>query len=163
MLSLLRHGAIVAAIAMLSAHSAAAQRITPPPSGHAGGQLVPIVGAQYGAPERFAGVLGLGVSTAGSGDAWAGYAVIADAGQGGARLSFATIDRGPTGLGAEVRLSAIRTWRTSIVVAPSQTFVGPELRLSFTALTVGAGYYWRTAGRVTGDNRFAAVTFGIGM
>ena len=158
---LLARAVVPAALATISARTASAQHVTPEPTGHKSGQVVPLIGAQFGAPERLAGILGIGVATAGSGDAWAGYALIADAGQGGARLSVATLNHGPNGLGAQVRLTALRTWRKSTVVAPSQTFAGPELRISLTAITIGAGYYWRTAGRVPGDARFAAVTFGL--
>lgn len=120
-----------------------------------------MAGAQYGAPERFAAILGFAVANGGMGEPRAGYAVVADGGQGGARASLAVFSRAPTGVGAQVRVSAIRTWRNPLVVAANQTFVGPELRISFTALTVGVGHYWRTAGTTPGDNRFAAVTFSV--
>ena len=153
--------AAFAALATLVPRTAAAQFGSAPASSDKAGPVVPLIGALYGAPERFAGELGAVFTTAAKGDAWAGYAVIADAGQGGARVSVATVTHGQSGLGAQIRLSAIRTWRNSIVVAPNQTFAGPELRVSFTALTVGGGYYWRTAGITPGDRKFAAVTIGI--
>jgi len=153
--------AAVAALTTIAARAASAQHMTPAPTGHKAGDVVPLIGVQYGAPERLAGILGVGVATAGSGDSWAGYALLADVGPGGVRLSVATVDHGTSGLGAQVRLTAIRSWRNSAVVAPNQTFAGPEVRVSLTALTVGAGYYWRTAGLAPGDRRFAAVTFGL--
>ncbi len=150
-----------AGAAALTPRAAAAQFGSAPATNDKAGPVLPLIGAQYGAPERFAGELGAVFTTAAKGDAWAGYALIADGGQGGARASIATVTHGQSGLGAQVRVSAIRTWRNSIVVAPNQTFVGPELRVSFTALSVGAGYYWRAAGTAPGDRKFAAVTFGI--
>lgn len=153
--------ATLAALATLAPRVAAAQRISPAPPGEKPGELVPLVGVQYGAPERFAGILGFGVTTAGVAGAHSGYGIVADGGQGGGRLSLTTFTRVPSGLGAQFRVSALRTWRNSLVVARNQTFAGPELRLSFTALTVGGGYYWRTAGVTPGDHSFSAVTFGI--
>lgn len=127
---------------------------------HQPGDVIPLFGVQYGAPERYAGSLGVGVASAGGFNHWAGYALVADAGQGGARVSFATMSHSPTTI-AQVRLSAIRTWRTPLVVAGNQTFIGPEIRLSVLYLTVGAGHYWRTAGVTPGDGQFSALTFGF--
>lgn len=127
---------------------------------HKAGDVIPLFGVQYGAPERYAASLGVGFATTGGFQRWAGYALIAEGGQSGARVSLATMVHGAVTI-AQVRVSAIRTWRDPLVVAANQTFVGPELRLSMLYVTVGAGHYWRTAGTTPGDSQFSALTFGF--
>ena len=59
--------ATLATFATLAPRIAAAQLNSPSPSGVKAEQVVPVAGAQYGAPERFAAILGFAVANGGMG------------------------------------------------------------------------------------------------
>jgi hypothetical protein len=125
--------------------------------------VLPLYGLHIGAPEKVALAIGFAVPHTCTNDEFTGPEFFAEAGLGGAKAGTGLINFGAAGTSAQTRIAVIRTWRHPWRVAPSQTFVGPEVRVTYLLLSVGAGFYWRTAGHVPGDARFRAISGGIGF
>ena len=125
--------------------------------------VLPLYGLHVGAPEKVAFAVGFAVPHVCTSDEFIGPEFFAEAGLGGAKAGTGLINFGAAGTSAQTRVAVIRTWRHPWRVAASQTFVGPEVRVTYLLLSVGAGFYWRTAGHVRGDARFRAITGGIGF
>jgi len=125
--------------------------------------VLPLYGLQIGAPEKVALAVGFAVPHTCTNDEFTGPEFFAEAGLGGAKAGTGLINFGAAGTSAQTRVAVIRTWRHPWRVAPAQTFVGPELRVTYLLLSVGAGFYWRTAGHEPGDERFPAISGGIGF
>lgn len=123
-----------------------------------------MVGLQISAPQKIALGGGFVVPLRRTMESFSGLLAAAEVGVGGGRLSIGAASyAAPKVVGAQLRASVLRTWASPWKVAPRQTFVGPEARLTFGFLTVGGGGYWRVSGRAPGDERFAAFSLGLGL
>ena len=123
------------------------------------------VGAGYGGPLGPAGTVellyGLGADVREDGErvnARFGPLLQLHAGAGGGKLSLGvgaaadlTTDdfHGPAG--AALKLSLVRTWRSTLDDATERTYLGPELEFSVRHINVGLGVLTRLAG--TGGHR----------
>ena len=155
----LRVRAIAVALLTLVARPVLAQR----PDAKPQCGVLPLYGLHVGAPAKVALAIGFAVPHRCTNDEFTGPEFFAEAGLGGAKAGTGLINFGAAGTSAQTRVAVIRTWRHPWRVATSQTFVGPEVRVTYLLLSVGAGYYWRTAGHAPGDVRFHAITGGIGF
>jgi hypothetical protein len=155
----LRSRTIAVAFFAMAARPALAQR----PDAKPQCGVLPLYGLHIGAPEKVALAIGFAVPHTCTNDEFTGPEFFAEAGLGGAKAGTGLINFGAAGTSAQTRIAVIRTWRHPWRVAPSQTFVGPEVRVTYLLLSVGAGFYWRTAGHVPGDARFRAISGGIGF
>ena len=150
---------IALAALMLAAGSALAQR--PDPKPQCG--VLPLFGLHVGAPQKAALSAGFAVPHVCTSDQFTGPEFFAEAGLGGGKAGVGLINFGAAGSAAQTRVAVLRTWRRPWHVGASQTFVGPEVRVTYLLLTFGAGYYWRTAGHLPGQTRFHAFSAGIGF
>jgi hypothetical protein len=156
---ILRASTIAVAVLAMIAQPALAQR----PDSKPQCRVLPLYGLHVGAPQKVALAVGFAVPHVCTNDEYTGPEFFAEAGLGGAKAGTGLINFGAAGTSAQTRVTVIRTWRHPWRVAASQTFVGPEVRVTYLLLTVGAGFYWRSAGHVPGDARFRAITGGIGF
>jgi hypothetical protein len=120
-----------------------------------------LLGIHGGAPAKLSAGIGMIYITGRDADSREGYGLVLEPGLGAGRasLTYAEYDRMGTAL--QLRLSALRTWRSPSKVGRNQTYVGPELRYTPILVTIGAGYYWRLAGDVSGQDKFFASTIGL--
>jgi len=65
---------------------------------------------------------------------------------------------------SEARVVLLRTWGNPLATAADRTFVGAEVRTSFTGVVnVGAGYYWPVSGDDGDRNGFWGFHVGVGV
>jgi hypothetical protein len=160
-----QHGTVGIALALALPCSAGAQAPADVARGGAGEErswFAPLFGFHVGAPQKAA--LGLGVVRAwATGSGFAGVTLMAEGGLGGGRVSVGALGFGGPAVSVQLRGSVVRTWGEPWVVAPGQTYAGPELRVGAVLLTAGAGYYWRQGGGAPGDDRFFGASIGVGF
>jgi hypothetical protein len=149
------------AVAVLAMIAPPALSQLPDAKPHCG--VMPLFGLHVGAPQKVALAAGMAVPHVCTADEFTGPEFFAEAGLGGAKAGTGIINFGAAGTAAQTRVAVVRTWRHPWRVGPSQTFAGPEVRVTFLLVTLGAGYYWRTAGHVPGDARFPAFSAGLGF
>lgn len=155
----LRARTLAVALLAMASRPALAQR----PDAKPDCGVLPLYGLHIGAPAKVALAVGFALPHRCTSDEFIGPEFFAEAGLGGAKTGTGLINFGAAGTSAQTRVVVIRTWRHPWRVAPAQTFVGPEARVTYLLLSFGAGYYWRTAGHVPGDARFPAISGGIGF
>ena len=155
----IRARAVTIAVLAMIARPALAQRPdTKPQCG-----VLPLYGLHVGAPQKVALAAGFALPHVCTADEYTGPEFFAEAGLGGAKAGTGLVNFGAAGAAAQTRVAVLRTWRHPWRVAAAQTFVGPEVRVTYLLLTFGAGFYWRTAGHAPGDVRFPAFSGGIGF
>ncbi len=119
-------------------------------------------GLRIGTPERLAVGGGLLMVQSSGIDHFTSLGLFAEGGVAGARVGMGVATTSPGPSGFQLRTSIMRTWAEPWGVAPNQTFVGAEIRLTML-VTLSAGSYWRLQGNAPGDARHISLGVGLGI
>jgi len=126
--------------------------------------VAPLIGVRKGEESGAALSFGAGINGRSGMESWSGTIVAVEPGTRALRVSVGRAALAPMAIhGVQVRATFLRTWADGGPVAQGQSFVGPELRLSFMLPSVGVGRYWRVRGEGPGDASFWAMTYGLGF